>query len=162
MHYEIMKIYLLILLSIACLNHGFPQCDSIALVNKKIIEFSSSKINKKVGTGECWDLAKFALEYAGAKWDGLYGFGRKLEKGECIMPGDIIQFEKVKVKWNDGQKDYLEQFPHHTAVIYSVSNNDQVQLIHQNTGYNGKKVTVSPLNFKGITSGKYIIFRPVN
>ena len=155
-----MRNYFLIIFSCLVLNSVVAQCDSISLINKKIVEFASSKMNKKVGTGECWDLAKFALEAANANWDGLYGFGRKLEKGQCIMPGDIIQFEKVKVKWNDGQKDYMEQFPHHTAIIYSVSSNDQVELIHQNTGYNGKKVTTSRLNFKGITSGKYTIYRP--
>jgi hypothetical protein len=137
------------------------QCDSILPLNKGILEFTASKMNKRVGRGECWDLAKYALEYVGAEWDGEYEFGRKLEKDECISPGDIIQFERIKIKYKKGGSTFTESMPHHTAIIYEVINNDEVVLVHQNTGYTGRKVVVSNLKFSTIQSGKYMIYRPV-
>jgi hypothetical protein len=154
-----MKLLILILsVLIAC--HVSAQCDSISPLNKEILEWVSTQINKKVGTGQCWDLAQQALNKSGAKWDGMYDFGRPLAKGECVMPGDIIQFEKVKAKRMINGSEFREEFPHHTAVIFSVNSSDEIKLIHQNTGYNGKKVAVSDFYFSSIKSGKYTIYRP--
>lgn len=136
------------------------QCDSIPPINQEILIFVKSKMKKKVGTGECWDLAKFALEEVNAKWDGELVYGRKLEKGECIYPGDIIQFEKIKIKYKEGNQTFTESMPHHTAVIYETNSQDEVTLAHQNTGYTGKKVGTSKLRFSTIISGKYFIYRP--
>lgn len=136
------------------------QCDSVPELNKGVIAFTQSKMNKKVGRGECWDLAKFALEHVGASWDGGYVFGRKLDKGECLLPGDIIQFEHIKIKYKKGSNTFTESMPHHTAIIYEVISEDEVKLTHQNTGYTGRKVGVSGLKFSTIQSGKYMVYRP--
>ncbi len=137
------------------------QCDSISAINSQIIELAGKKLGKKVDRGECWDLAKYVLDETGATWDGMYTFGRALKKGECIMPGDIIQFEKLKtVSLTNGVKS-TELFPHHTAIIFEVKNPDEIVLIHQNTGYTGKKVGKSTFKFSTITTGKYTIYRPV-
>jgi hypothetical protein len=142
-------------------NYLKAQCDSIAPLNKAIITWVSTQVNKKVGTGQCWDLAQQALNKSGAKWDGQYGFGRPLKKGECLMPGDIVQFEKVKTKRMVNGNEFKEDFPHHTAIIYDVTSSDQIKLIHQNTGYNGKKVAISDFFFSSVKSGKFTVFRPV-
>jgi hypothetical protein len=138
------------------------QCDSVPTLNKAVLAFTLSKMNKKVGRGECWDLAKYALEEVGADWDGAYGFGRKLEKGECVSPGDIIQFERIRIKYKKGSQTHTEAMPHHTAIIFEVISSDEVKLAHQNTGYTGRKVGVSGLKFSTIQSGKYAIYRPQN
>ncbi len=52
--------------------------DGIPELNKKVIEYINTKINKKVATGECWDVAAEALKYAGATWDGMYKFGKEV------------------------------------------------------------------------------------
>ncbi len=138
------------------------QCDSISAMNSQIIDLAGKKLGKKVDRGECWDLAKYVLDETGAKWDGMYKFGRPLKKGECIMPGDIIQFEKLKtVSENNGVKS-TEMFPHHTAIVFDVKNADELVLIHQNTGHTGKKVGKSTFKFSTITTGKYTIYRPVS
>lgn len=152
-------IFFILLLYTGVLN---AQCDSVPELNKGVIAFTQSKMNKKVGRGECWDLAKFALEHVGASWDGGYVFGRKLEKGECLLPGDIIQFERIKIKYKKGSNTFTESMPHHTAIIYEVINEDEVKLAHQNTGYTGRKVGVSGLKFSTIQSGKYTVYRPQN
>lgn len=139
---------------------SFGQCDSIPALNKEIILYTTSKMNKKVGTGECWDLAKFALDNVGAKWDGDYKYGRLLDKNECIYPGDIIQFEKIKIKYKKGNQTFTEAMPHHTAIIYKTVSQDEFILAHQNTAYSGKKVGTSTLTLSTIISGKYYIYRP--
>lgn len=141
-------------------GHSFAQCDTIAPLNKGILSYTASKMNKKVGTGECWDLAKFALEEVDAKWDKDYVYGRKLEPNECVLPGDIIQFEKIKIKYKKGSQTFTEEMPHHTAIIFEMKNQDEVILAHQNTGYSGRKVGTSTLRFSTIISGKYYIYRP--
>lgn len=152
--------YGLLHLTFTFLFQGTAQCDSVAQLNKEIISWVSTKVNKKVGSGQCWDLAQQALNTAGAKWNGAYEFGLDLGKAECLMPGDIIQFERVKAKRMVNGSEFREDFPHHTAIIYSVSSSDQVQLIHQNTGYNGKKVAISDFYFSSVKSGKYTVYRP--
>jgi hypothetical protein len=138
------------------------QCDSTHKLNTQIVNLVGLKINKKVGTGECWDLAKYALDEVGAKWDGGLVYGRKLTASECIYPGDIIQFEKIKIKYKKGKEIFTEAMPHHTAIIYKVIDKNEVTLIHQNTGYTGRKVGTSSLKFSTILSGKYYIYRPEN
>ncbi len=54
------------------------DCDSIPIMNQQIIGFVNSKMNRKVGRGECWDLAAEALNLIDAKWDGKYKYGRKV------------------------------------------------------------------------------------
>jgi len=136
------------------------QCDSISPLNKEIHAYVTSQLNKKVGRGECWDLASYALNNVGAKWNGLYVYGRKLMPGECLQPGDIIQFENVKLKYSKGKQNFTEEMKQHTAIIFAVKNTDEVTLAHQNTGFSGKKVGKSPLVFSTIYKGKYSIYRP--
>ena len=51
---------------------------------------------------------------------------------------------------------------HHTAIIYEVKGKEEFILADQNTGRSGRKVGLSPIEFKNITKGKFKIFRPVN
>ena len=137
------------------------DCNETFPLNQQIIEFVNSKMNKKVGKGECWDLANEALTLVQAKWDGNLKFGRKLDyKKECIYPGDIIQFEKVKVKYTENKVTYQEAMPHHTAIIYEVKGTGDFVLAHQNTAYTGRKVGISSLNLMNVTGGKISIYRP--
>jgi hypothetical protein len=151
----------IIFFAILCMtSSGFAQCDSITEINSQIIQLVGEKIGTKVGRGECWDLANYVLNEAGADWDGMYKFGRVLKKGECIMPGDIIQFEKLKTEFVNNDVKSSEMFPHHTAIVYQVRSADEIMLVHQNTGYTGKRVGTSMFRFSTITTGRYIIYRP--
>jgi len=138
-------------------------CDSIPPINKNIIALVKSKIGKKVGKGECWDLAADALNSVGAKWDGNYGFGKEVNyKKDCIYPGDIIQFEGVILKYEIDKKQYIEKMAHHTAIIYEVKGKDEFVIADQNNGRTGRKVGLGALDIKTITKGKFKIFRPTN
>ncbi len=137
------------------------SCDSIPPLNKSIIAFVKTKIGKKVGKGECWDVAAEALNSVNAKWDGSYKFGKEVNyKKDCVFPGDIMQFEGVTLKYQVGSKIYMEQLQHHTAVIYEVKGKEELVMADQNTGRSGKKVGLSPFNFADMTKGKFKIFRP--
>lgn len=139
-------------------------CTETPELNQQILQVLNPYVGKKIGRGECWDAAKLALETVGAEWDGLYVFGRAIDvKKECIQPGDIIQFEKVEVRteFPDGRIT-VETFGHHTSIVYSVKPGGNLELLHQNTGYTGRKMGITALNLAGITKGKYIVYRPVN
>lgn len=154
--------FFIVLITFPILLSINSDCKEILPLNEGIISFVNSKMDKKVGTGECWDLASEALNLVKAKWDGKYVFGKVLNyKTDCIYPGDIIQFEKVKVKYTENKMTYEEAMPHHTAIIYTVNGIGDYMLAHQNTAYTGRKVGKSKLLLSNITTGKFIIYRPV-
>ncbi len=135
--------------------------DSLPELNQKIIVFTDSKMKKKVGRGECWDLAAEALNNAGAKWNGKLKFGRLLDlKKEEILPGDIIQFEGVKIKYEKNGATYKMSMAHHTGIIYSLKSARQFEMANQNTEQHGKKVWLTPIDLDEITAGKYYVYRP--
>lgn len=138
-------------------------CDTIPELNQKILELVRQQIGKTVGRGECWDLAALVLNQNGAKWDGRYAFGSKVDPDkECVYPGDIIQFENVKISYTRGRAVYTETMGHHTAIIREVKAKGVFVLAHQNTGTSGRTVGLSDLDLKTIIKGTYQIYRPVS
>ncbi len=126
------------------------------LIAKKIIAFCEENKGKKAGKGECWDLAKEALNKAGATWTPPYGFGTELHKKEAVQAGDIIQFENVKIEYPDGA---WKELPHHTAIVFKVISPSKFIIAEQNS--NGKKFVVfSEIDLTYIKKGKYKIFHP--
>jgi hypothetical protein len=143
------------------INNITIECDSVPEMNKHIIDFVKTKIKKKVGRGECWDIAYEALTLVHAKWDGKYKYGKEVKvENDCIYPGDMIQFEGVVIKYKKEGIEYKEAMSHHTAIIYEVKEKGEFILAHQNTEFTGKKVGLSPLNIADITKGKYKIYQP--
>ncbi len=136
--------------------------DTIPDLNKQVIEFVKTTIGKKVDRGECWDLANKALTLIKADWDLEYKYGKLVNpKNDIIYPGDIIQFEGVKVKYKKGNTTYTESMEHHTAIVYRVIEKGVYELAHQNTGFSGRKVGLSTLDISTIIKGKMSIYRPI-
>lgn len=137
------------------------SCDSVPEMNKQIVAYVKSKMGKKVDRGECWDLANQALKLVNATWDGKYVYGTKVNpQTDCIYPGDIMQFEGVRVKKEVKGGQAIEKMAHHTAIIYEVKGKGVYVLAHQNTSFSGKKVGTSELDLKNIVKGRYMIYRP--
>ena len=137
--------------------------DSLPPLNQKIIAFTDSKMKKKVGRGECWDLAAEALNAAGAKWNGKFKYGRLLDLDkEPMLPGDLIQFEGVKIKYEKNGARYKEILNHHTGIIYSVKGDRQFEMANQNTAQHGRKVGLSYIDLNQVFTGRYFIYRPEN
>jgi hypothetical protein len=147
--------------SVAARDNRFPAIlsDTLPELNRSILAFVDSKMKKKVGRGECWDLAAQALNAAGAKWNGKFDFGRKLSAGEEILPGDIIQFEGVKIKYVESDARYTQLLKHHTGIVYSMKGKKQFDMANQNTEH-GRKVSLTYIDLNKVTSGKYFIYRP--
>lgn len=125
-------------------------------VSKKILAFCDANKGKKVGKGECWDLAKEALNSAEAIWIPPYAFGKELKKKDAIQAGDIIQFEKVTIEYPDGA---WKELPHHTAIVYKVIEGQKLLMAEQNA--NGKRFVIfSEIDLSYIKKGKYTVYRP--
>lgn len=148
----------LILLVIA--GNTFAQ-SNIPELNKEIIKYVKSVNGKKVERGECWDLANQALILVGADWDKAYMYGNKIDpmKDE-VFPGDLIQFENVKVRYTEGNTTYTELMPHHTAIVYKILEKGIYEIAHQNTEFSGRKVGISKLNLNYIIEGEFFFYRP--
>lgn len=153
-------------------------------INARIAEFCKENLNKKVGDGDCYDLAKYALAAAGAKPEfkyknypnkGDYVWGEKLvlleeEKGKQkltgklkdIQAGDVIQFRDTKFSGPkaNGKGTYTLAFSHHTAVVGEVEGGGKVlKICHQNMG--GKKETLpGSLKPEHLTEGWIRVYRP--
>ena len=48
---------------------------------------------------------------------------------------------------------------HHTAIIFEVIDKTNFTMAHQNNGYSGKKVGISPIDLATLTKGKFKIYR---
>lgn len=134
----------------------FSSAKAQTAISQKIVAYCDANKGKKVGKGECWDLAKEALNSAGATWTPPYVFGKELTKKDALQAGDILQFEKVKIEYPDGA---WKDLPHHTAVVYSVGEGKKITMAEQNA--NGKRFVIfSEIDLSYITKGKYTAYRP--
>lgn len=148
--------FLLFLFAVSVQAQNTPE------LNRKIISYVSSVMGQQVDRGECWDLAYQALTRYNAKWDGEYVYGKEIDpQKDVVYPGDIIQFEKVKVKYINGNVITTETMGHHTAIVYKVYKKGKYQLAHQNTGFSGRKVGLSDLDLNNVIKGKMNFYRPV-
>lgn len=157
-----MKHLLLLTAFIFCnlLVNAQDSLTKIPELNQKMLDFVNKNKGKKVDRGECWDLVAKPLNDNGAKWDGEYKFGIKVDyKKDKIYPGDIIQFEKVLIKYKEGNAAYTINLEHHTAVVYEVLGKGHYKVAEQNTE-KGKIVTIGDLNLNYMTKGKVQFFRP--
>lgn len=134
---------------------GFSQ--AVPPKNTLVVEFCEKHKGKKVGKGECWDLAKEALDEAAADWSPPYGFGKEINpKKEEVLPGDIIQFENVRIQYPDKSGMGMAQ---HTAIIYKVLGKNHFQIAEQNSN-NRRYVLFTEIDLNYLTKGKYSLYRP--
>lgn len=135
-------------------------------LNGKIMDFVNKSIGKKIGTGECWDLAAEALEYSGAFHDRtsektIYIFGKEFDpKKDKVYPGDIVQMKNITLRYEKDNAIYTETMTLHTAIIFEVRGSGDFEIAHQNTSYSGKKVGLSSFRLRDIKSGKVTFYRP--
>jgi hypothetical protein len=171
-----------LLLAVALLVPAVGRADD--KINEKIAAFCKENLNKKVGDGDCYDLAKYALAAAGAKPEfkyknhpakGDYVWGEEVVRLEVkggkqdltgklkeIKAGDVIQFRDTKFGGPkaSGKGTYSLAFSHHTAVVSEVKNGGKtLAILHQNMG--GKKeVLAGSLTLEHLTEGWIRVYRP--
>lgn len=139
------------------LSSGYINAQELPKVNQDILDYCEHQMKKKVGNGECWTLAKEALNHAKADWTSPTNYGDIIDLNiTTILPGDIIQFENVRVERADG---YWFEFPHHTAVVQEVLSEGKLVMLHQN--FSGvKKVDKFELDLKDVVKGELAFYRP--
>lgn len=127
--------------------------------NVEVVEFVARHEGKPIGNGTCWTAAKDALAAAQAKRIGLYGFGRQLGPNEAVLPGDILQFEKVKFKGKFHKGKGLSM-NHHTAIVSEVVDENRVKILHQNYGRDRDRIVGGELALNEVREGTLVISRP--
>jgi hypothetical protein len=137
------------------------DCGTAPALNQGITAFVKTTIGKKIGRGECWDLAAEALNANNASWDGKFGFGLPIDpKKDCVFPGDVIQFKNVRVAYRKGNTFYEEEMDQHTALVYEVREKGKYVVAEQNTSRLGRKVGLNDFELENIRKGKTQFFRP--
>jgi hypothetical protein len=128
----------------------------ISEIQREVVNFAADNIGKKIGRGECWDLADQALRAAGAEPPKGYSFGDRIPLNE-IQPGDILQF--TSARFDEPGYWTIMGMPNHTAVVHAVGDT-RAFILQQN--FDGKRhVTTYDLNLNNLTSGQLEAFRPV-
>jgi len=154
------KLLSLPLLLLLAFSPASAQTTAKPDVSKKVVEYCKKNLNKQVDRGECWDLARFALDYAEADWKSPYNFGTKINHvTDPLKPGDILQFENVSLSWVDGDNTYSMTLPHHTAIVYEVKKDGKIVIAHQNFN-NVRKVTTFDISMADIKTGSVQAYRP--
>lgn len=161
-----MKVIRIAFFSIICLFLGnyllIAQDKEAPRFNAGIVNYVTSVMGKQVARGECWDLAKEALDKYQAQWDGSFNFGREYDpQKEPTFAGDIIQFWDVTFKYTKKDVTYTETMKQHTAIVYKVLESGVFIIAHQNTSNGGRKVTTQELRLKDLNAGKLQFYRPI-
>ena len=146
-------IFLLFVISVFPLEVLLPT-------NVKVVEYVNTVIGKKVGRGECWDLANEALTYANAKWEFPTKFGKPVDyKKEQVLAGDLIQINNVVMESRTDTSIVKWKMAEHTAIVYSTTDKTHIRIAEQNV--NGvRKVMLSNWNLSDVKSGKLQFYRP--
>ncbi len=119
-------------------------------------------MNKKIGRGECWDLVQFALNKAGATWDGGHGFGNAVDwVAEPVKRGDIVQFEEVLIERRTERSVEQVTLGPHTAIVIEVLEGGRYIIAHQNFGRSGRRVSQYELIMADVKKGSITFYRPV-
>jgi hypothetical protein len=108
-------------------------------INQKVVAWAHGKLKKRVGRGQCWDLADQALRHAGAHSSTTVGPDDDYEWGteipiNTVVPGDILQFRdhvvmtttSTRTTWANGSisskpESIPANRPHHTAIVVAVA-----------------------------------------
>lgn len=147
----------------AVAQNSMPASSPTPALNKQIVAFVDKHMGKKIGRGECWDLAKYSLNEAGAKWDKAFKYGKPVDpKKDEVFPGDFIQFENVKVQFEKDGGIHTETMTQHTAVVYKVKAPGVYVIAHQNNAFSGRKMGTSELDLATVKRGKLKFYRPTN
>ncbi len=132
------------------------SAQKLPILNQKVLDFCIRNKGKQVDRGECWDLARYALDSAHAKWTPPFTFGKAYDyKKDTIIAGDVIQFENVT---------FISIYetimmPQHTAIVAEVKPNNVIVIAHQN--YQGElTVQFTEIDLKNLKKGKMFFYRP--
>jgi hypothetical protein len=127
-------------------------------LNAAVLAFCEKHMGEQVNNGECAMLVVEAFKGCNAKpivhSGKTYIWGRALQPGEPVVPGDVVQYEGAQFA-----KGRTVQ--HHTAVIHKALGPDQYELLEQNVNGVKKVQTGGKLDLGKLQEGSVIIYRPL-
>lgn len=137
-----------------------------------VLEFGKTKLGHKVGRGECWDLPFFALKQAKASTpqdlgNDLYVWGTPIPNLSDAQPGDILQFEGVRLyrEWRVGNTVKWETFSFstkHSAIVEVVDKGMFFTILNAHVNGSNKvtrlRINLAPENVK---AGSIYLYRPI-
>ncbi len=151
------------LLTIAFLAISFTGFAQMPDLNRAMLVSVDSYIGQKVGDGVCKTLVDSVLIKNGAGTNNANGVGYFCytldPKKEIVYSGDIIYFDKVKLKGDD------TYYKDHIAFIYATNGRNKYYIIHQNFGVNSlddSRVVITRLDLTKIKRGKVSFYRPIS
>lgn len=181
-----------LLLATAWLTLGFasPAANAptkTSAVNQRIITFCKRAIGKKIGDGQCADLAYQAILAAGAESPddfkddpkpGDYVWGKFIyehkvdndetsEKGDknAVQPGDIIQMRDVIIEHEEETGEYVTKetidADHHTAVVSKVSPDGLTYDVIEQNANEEPTVTTGQLHLADMKQGYMLVYRAI-
>lgn len=138
--------------------------------------YSLHNEGQQVGRGECWDLAKYALEQGCANQAFVstyyhHGFpilevqgganGAMVTRPQCddIRKGDILQFTTAKFENKATGAYQTAGDPDHTSVVIDKVG-EKIQVLEQNVG-GVKTVKRGEYEIGNLTQGKVVVYRPM-
>jgi hypothetical protein len=127
----------------------------LPILNQRVLQFAEDSLGQRIGNGECWTLTAEALKAASARPAQAYNFGRELQSGQSVLPGDIIHFRSAV--FETGQSTLTMGQPDHTAIVREVSSDSICTLLQQNPG----PVNAVEVDFDNLKSGSYTSYRPL-
>jgi hypothetical protein len=145
-------------------------------LNATVLQFCREHNGKQVGNGVCSEIAVAALAAADAKSRGFEPatdengspvWGTRIEQVNDVLPGDVIQFHKVRLlEVRPNGTKYLRWYPEHTAIVARVRGGGAFDVFEQNviTAGAGKerrgKLRIRDVNFRGMLEGTVTVYRP--
>jgi len=175
----------LALLSLGLVALAAEGESKVPLLNQKILTFCKKAIGKKVGNGQCAELAYEALADSGAEspddfrdspraGDYVWGelvYGHKVQgkthmetgKRKEVRPGDVIQMRDVLIKHVEETEDAITtetvDADHHTAVVSDVSKDGMTYEVIEQNANELPTVTTGTLHLKDMQSGYILVYR---
>lgn len=156
-----------------------PEANAASLpeLNTAVLRFCEEHNGEQIGNGGCSEIAVAALAAAGAKKRGFDPatdengspvWGERIEQASEVLPGDVIQFHKVRlldVRPNGTR--YLRWYPEHTAIVARVRGGGVFDVYEQNVitaGADKKRrgrMRIRDVNFRGMLQGTVTAYRPI-
>jgi len=153
-------------------------------VNDLLVRFCRANLGRKVGNGQCSELAVLGLPASGGILDFNNLWGRNICQFEAVngrptvrlgsagtlsrnkktvdvRPGDIIQYENVRFRKQLGTNFWEKTYPHHTSVIAQVSKDGQTYKVYEQNVNNTQYVLETTLYMPELVAGTMRISRPI-
>jgi hypothetical protein len=153
-----------------------PTESKLPPLNAAMVRFCEERVGQQVGRGGCSEIALAGLAAAGARTRGFDPaidenggpvWGTPVERLDDVLPGDIVEFHKVRIlEVRPNGTRYERLYPEHTAVVARIRGGGAFDLFEQNvitagaTAKRRHKVRRHDVDFRGIVEGTIRVYRP--